>query len=564
MEMKRRHLDGARGEARWNASARGWLGLTAVAGLAMAGTVRSEAAQMGPDSAVFRVELQRLLSVFPDAKASVAGLHEFYRQRKFQPLWVARTGATSRARQLAHAITRAADDGLVPADYDMAAIAKRLASGHPTRLAELELLLSRGLITYGIDLKAGRRAPGNVDPTLFQYARNVDPRALLRAASTASDLAYFLRDLAPANRPYRLLRNALTRYRRIAESGGWPRLSAGRTLHIGSRGRRVAILSRRLAATGDLSISRPDPAAFDDILAHAVEKFQRRHGFKSDGVVGPETRAALNVPVERRMRQIIINMERWRWMPRHLGQRYVFVNIAGFELQVIDGGFPVLEMSVVVGRPYRQTPVLSGAMRYVEFNPYWNIPEGIAADDILPHVRDNPEYLAKRKIRVLDGWQPSAAEIDPEQIDWSDHTVVRFPYRLRQDPGPENALGFIKFAFDNAHGIFLHDTPRRGLFERSERAYSSGCIRIERPAALAAYLLAAHPDWRPRDIETTINDGDRRVVALRERIPVYLAYETAWSPDGRMVQFRDDIYGRDRRLADALFGASASTRPQSD
>ncbi|NIO06699.1 MAG: L,D-transpeptidase family protein, partial [Deltaproteobacteria bacterium] len=251
------------------------------------------------------------------------------------------------------------------------------------------------------------------------------------------------------------------------------------------RGPRVSALRSRLIASGDLDGSpERDYDLFDEALEWGVRRFQKRHGLKVDGIVGSRTLKTLNVPVEERMRQIELNMERWRWLPNDLGRRFILVNIPNFELYVVENDEILMTMRAVVGRRYQRTPVFTGEMTYLELNPYWHIPTKIATQDILPSIRKNPNYLIKKKIRVFQSWEAQAPEIDPESIDWSQITTENFSFKLRQEPGPSNALGRVKFMFPNRFAVYLHDTPARKLFQKTRRTFSAGCIRIEKPVEL--------------------------------------------------------------------------------
>jgi murein L,D-transpeptidase YcbB/YkuD len=283
-----------------------------------------------------------------------------------------------------------------------------------------------------------------------------------------------------------------------------------------------------------------------------VKHFQKRHGLDIDGIVGSKTLGALNVTAAERLRQIEVNMERWRWLPRDLGDRYIRVNIAGFELDVFEAGRQVMNMRAITGRDYRRTPVFSDMMTYLVINPYWNVPWNIAVKDKLPLIRENPDYLAQQKMILMSGWGADVVEIDPSTIDWSEVTPKDFVWRLRQDPGPLNALGRIKFMFPNKFNVYLHDTPSRELFEQAVRTFSSGCIRIEHPVDLAEYLLRGYPEWTRPAILAAIDKGDERTVRLLEPIPVYVLYCTAWVDETGEISFRNDVYGRDGVVADAL------------
>ena len=284
----------------------------------------------------------------------------------------------------------------------------------------------------------------------------------------------------------------------------------------------------------------------------AVRRFQKRHGLLIDGMVGPETLAALNVPVEERIKKITFNMERWRWLPRDLGERYVFINVANFELNIVEGEQILSTMRVVVGRKARPTPIFTGRMTYMELNPYWYIPGKIAREDILPRILDDPNYLSKENIRVFKTWKEPALEIDPGSIDWALITRSNFPFKLRQEPGSSNALGRIKFVFPNKFSVFLHDTPARALFNKTKRSSSSGCIRVENPIELAEYLLKGKPKWNRDNIMTAINKGKRKILVIPDPINVHVLYLTAWVEKDGTLNFRDDIYGKDKPLKKAL------------
>ena len=309
-----------------------------------------------------------------------------------------------------------------------------------------------------------------------------------------------------------------------------------------------------MQVSGDLQDAAPAllPTMFDEPLDAAVKRFQHRHGLAADGVVGKQTRQALNVPVAQRIEQLMINMERWRWIPHDLGPRYIVVNIADFSLTMVDEGRVRGTMRVVVGRNYRKTPVFSGTMTYLEFNPFWNVPRRLAVEDILPRVRKDPAYLEREGIRIFSGWSEDAVMLSPSEVDWASLNQNYFPIRLQQAPGPKNALGRIKFMFPNPHAVYLHDTPARGLFNRVTRDFSSGCIRVEDPATLAEFVLDGTAGWDRKTITERLGDGEHRIVRLQRPIPVHLLYWTAWADTDGTVFFREDIYGRDAPLMRAL------------
>jgi murein L,D-transpeptidase YcbB/YkuD len=324
----------------------------------------------------------------------------------------------------------------------------------------------------------------------------------------------------------------------------------------------VALLRDRLRASSDSEEVRLAAAAlggselYDDQLQAAVTRFQERHGLAPDGRVGPKTLEALNVPIEQRIDQMLLSLERRRWMPDDRGQRYVFVNLADFELKVVDEPKTVLDTRVVVGAPYHRTPVFSAAMTYAEINPYWNVPSSIARNELLPKIKEDPGYLAANNFELLSDWSDSAVAIDPASIDWEGVTPDTLTYRIRQRPGAGNALGHIKFMFPNQFNVYLHDTPARSLFDKVERSFSHGCIRVYQPENFGAVVLA-QDGWSLDRIDAAIATGERTIVTLAEPLPVHIAYLTAWVNKDGTVHFRNDVYGRDAILADALLGPRA-------
>jgi murein L,D-transpeptidase YcbB/YkuD len=273
--------------------------------------------------------------------------------------------------------------------------------------------------------------------------------------------------------------------------------------------------------------------------------------------VGARTLAALNVPVEERIRQIQLNLERWRWMPDDLGSRYVLANIPGFQMQMVEAGHVVKTMRTIVGQKDRPTPVLSSMITYLEINPYWYVPSKIAREDLLPKIRGNPNFLVHQNFRVFDSWDADAREIDPFTIDWASLSEDHFPFRLRQEPADRNALGRVKFMFPNEQSVYIHDTPSKGLFQKTSRPFSSGCVRLEEPLALVSLLLSGQ-DWDQARLLEAVASNQRQVVILDEPVPVYLVYLTAWVEEDGEAHFREDIYGHDQELFSALAESTAA------
>jgi murein L,D-transpeptidase YcbB/YkuD len=490
-------------------------------------------------------------------------LPQFYEQRAYMPAWSNNKGLlVVQVDALLKAIKDADTEGLTPTDYHLVRIEATLREVRenqaqrkpydPVRLADLDLLLTDAFLVYGAHLLAGRVNPETIDAQWKAYQREADLGQILQKALASNDIEQSLRDLLPPQPGYARLHEKLAIYRTIAARGGWFSIPQGSKLRKGDQDERVALLRKRLTAVGDLSSTEADNESFfDEELDRALRHFQKRHGLTVDGVLGQTTLVALNIPTEQRVRQILVNMERWRWLPQDLGHRYIIVNIANYELDVVENGHEVLTTRVIVGKPYRRTPVFSDKMTYLVINPHWYVPHNIAVKDILPNIEKDPGYLTKNNIKLLAG--QGTLEINPLTIDWSHVTESNFGYTLRQDPGVNNALGRIKFMFPNKYNVYIHDTPAKELFKKTERGFSSGCIRIERPIDLAEYVLKDDPKWTKDKILAAINIGEEQTVRLPEAIPVHLLYWTAWADNEGNLQLRNDIYERDSILYEALF-----------
>jgi murein L,D-transpeptidase YcbB/YkuD len=488
----------------------------------------------------------------------------FYERRGFQPAWSDINGPLPRTEALLEAIRQADREGLRSDDYHLEKIETILSEVRQKRdvgetpnlrqLVDLDLLLTDAFLICGAHLLAGRIDPEKIHPQWYANRREADLARLLEVAIGSNRIGETLAALLPDYAGYKRLREGLTIYRKIAETG-WPTTPSGSKLQQGDRSGRIPILRRRLAAEGFLAVTaNNDRELFDTELEQAIRKFQMHNGLEADGILGPQTMAALNITAEQRVRQIVVNMERWRWLPQNLGDRYILVNIAGFSLDVVDREKTVLTMRVVTGKTYRKTPVFSDKITYLVINPYWGVPDSIARKDILPKIRKEPNFLRKQKIRVLEGTGAGAKEIDPDQTNWANLATADLSYRFQQDPGPQNALGRIKFMFPNQFNVYLHDTPSKELFAKARRDFSSGCIRIEKPIEMAEYLLRNHPDWPPEKIRSTLTGSDfsTRTVELEKPVNIHILYWTARVDDEGHIHFQPDIYNRDTVLDAAL------------
>jgi murein L,D-transpeptidase YcbB/YkuD len=487
-------------------------------------------------------------------------LDEFYANRNYEPIWVDFGGATDRARQMAEILRTSYVDGLMPTDYASPRIDALLNASDDDSRAELEVLLGLATLHYGTDLGEGRVEPAMVDPELFVHPQKVDRLAMMESVAAVSDLKAYFATVAPQRPEYKRLKAALADYRQIEADGGWLTLPDGPTLKPGMRDPQVALLRQRLMFEGDLKAPSDDPELYDPDMEDAVKRFQYRHGLTPDGAVGPKTRAEINVPVHDRIATMVLNMERRRWMPNDLGYLYVFVNMADFELKVVKGPKTIFVTKVVVGTPFHRTPVFSADMKYLVFNPYWHVPQSIASKELLPKIKNNPGWLTAHNYTLLSDWSSSAVPISPWSVNWSRVTRKNFHFKIRQGSGDDNALGRIKFMFPNRFNVYLHDTPSKSLFDKTVRSFSHGCIRVQHPDELAAVLLGATmPGWDLDRVRAKIATNTRSTLRLDKPIPVHLTYLTAWVNKDGTVNFRDDIYGRDATLAQAL--ARSRVRP---
>jgi L,D-transpeptidase YcbB len=525
----------------------------------------------------------------PAAMANDAGSAEFwtdlrrlYESNAYRPVWTRDGEPRKDIAALRTAVAQVAADGLNPADYDLSAAAVlESARSHdpfegssltPEALADADLRLSYTFLKLASHLERGRVPPGKVDEHWFGQQRQDDFVKVLKATLDSGRLAESLTALEPQHPQYAALKRVLASYREVAAQGGWGTLPAGLNLRLGHADPAVAVLRAHLIATGDLAAAAaaaPAPSAapasgartahaahatsapaavggpvFDKETQDALKRFERRHGLVADGRLNREVLAALDVPVEARMRQVELNLERWRWLPETLGDRYVLVNIPTFQLTAVDHGQTELQMRVVTGKHDSPTPIFSDDMTTVVFSPYWNVPPEIARNETIPAVMRDPSYLERNNLEVVRG----SHVLDPSSVDWSRPGNVSF----RQRPGAHNALGGVKFLFPNQFDVYLHDTPAEALFARVERDYSHGCVRIEKPFEMAQWVLKGRPEWTPERIKAAMDAGREQQIALKQHIPVYIVYETVWVDDDGTVEFRDDVYGHDAKQEQML------------
>lgn len=572
---------------------------TAAAAAAVALPIGAQATPLGDTTVAF--ELRHLLdggtASFSNAGPMDRFVDRFYAMRQGQPAWWTGEGWSTAASAAIRQMGAAEEHGLRPADYHSARLQQAIlgglaASRGPTGVAQAELLLTRAVLGYLEDVANGRIDPSEVGWEANR-TRRIDPPSALQRSLSGGDFAGWIASVGPVSDQYRLLRKARLRYVE-ASSVEWPVLSDGPTLKPGDRGPRVAVARRQLQMLERLrdepldarTVQRQpeatspmfqlvsyqpggadvvarssererysDAELFDSRLEAAVRRFQERQGLVVDGLIGSGTRAALNISPRERLREIDLNLERLRWLSDNPGDRYVMVNIPAYELTAHAGGTVVDRMNVIVGDPDWETPVMSDHIVDLKFAPDWTIPVSIVEDETLPKVRRDPGYLSRSNIQVL---QRGGGEVSPHAVNW--HGASSRSYVFRQRPGPGNALGLIRFSLTNSRGIYLHDTSNRKLFARSMRALSHGCIRVERPADLAAYLLDQDPTWGEERIDRMMHSRETTVHHLAQSTPVHLVYLTATVDDGGELRFRDDVYERNPRLREALDRASSNRR----
>ncbi len=477
-----------------------------------------------------------------------------YANRDFHPVWT--DGA--RIEEFLALLKTAPADGLDLDDYYVGQIetqiARAQATGAALEQADLDILLTESLIRYGYHQLFGKVDAAALDANINFTRKFLDGRDVITAIpqiiASPVPLAKQLEDAIPRSLFYRRLQQHLADYRQIAAAGGWPGVPEGATLHPGDTDPRVAALRVRLLVTGDLPAGSDTASpVFDEHLEAAVIRFQERHGLAADGVVGKASYASLNVPVEARIDQIRLSLERLRWIRSERDERFIAVNIAGFRVFFVSDGRVTWTSRAMVGKPYRQTPVFRGTLSYMEINPTWTVPPTILRNDVLPAIKKDPSYLETRNMSVIDR---DGRKVDPATIDWQSYGSS-IPYSLRQEPGPDNALGEIKFIFPNKHIVFLHDTPNRNLFARPDRTFSSGCIRVEHPFELAELIMNDPATWNQATLKKVRDSHQTRRINT-PKLPVLVLYLTASIEQDGRPRFLQDVYNRDPAVLKALDG----------
>ncbi len=484
-----------------------------------------------------------------DAPCFLDDLLISYKNNNYDPFWFESGRLNHQAYDLMDVIKKVDEEGLKPYFYRYNYLKKFFNKKSLTfqEIARADIVMSNSFLLLNAHFTNGFLDPEKIEINWVNESAEIDIKEVLDSIS-GDGIKNYLYSLLPQSDNYNKLKENLIRYKNIKKGGGFRKLDSYKLLENGMEDPVVIQLKERLNQTN--LYNGVINQIFDEELQKAVIDFQNKHGLKEDGVVGPDTFKELNISIDERIKTIEINLERLRWLPQTLGERYVLVNIANFELDVYEKNEKLFDMIVIVGREQRSTPVFSDKIRYLALNPYWNVPRSIAVKDKLPLIKQDINYLKENNYKVLKIKDGDFVEIDPETISWQNINKNNFNYYLRQEPGPNNALGQIKFMFPNKFSIYLHDTPSKELFSQTDRSFSSGCIRVEEPFKLAEYILRVNNKWDPNKFEQILKTNKETIIGLNEYIPVHIVYFTAWvDEDG--LNFRKDIYNRDKRLIEA-------------
>jgi murein L,D-transpeptidase YcbB/YkuD len=487
------------------------------------------------------------------------GVAEFYRRRDFAPAW----DDDKRVGQLLDALADLRYDGLDPQDYGLDKLRAQYTQRgnmNASEQADFDLVATQAYLLSLVHLYRGKVDPGQLDPRWNFDAHTLDLQQGMQVAIDAvasSDIGAAFDRARPQQVIYPRLRAAMKQLYAVEAGGGWPQIADGPTLKPGMHDARVPILRQRLQASGinpSNNANGNDGDLFDAGLSAAVSQFQREQYLAVDGNVGPATRAALNVPLQARIDQLRANLERGRWLLHEIHDDFVLVDIAGYKVHFFQNGVSTWSSRVQVGKPYRSTPEFKSKVTYITVNPTWTVPPTIYRKDVLPKLKEDPDYLTRQRMKVLDA---SGKELDPASIDWNSPGNIL----LRQDAGDDAALGQVVIRFPNPYSIYLHDTPHQRMFGERQRAFSSGCIRVERPLELVERLFDPASGWTRAAIEEAIASGETRNITLPRKIPILLVYWTVDLPDTadaakvsgkQRVAFKPDVYGRDPALIRAL------------
>ncbi len=474
----------------------------------------------------------------------IPALREVYLNNTFQPYWE----DEKKVEGLIAAIKESYKEGLNPNDYHLQDIYELKSGNSEDDKANLDIVLSDAFLLYISHLLSGKVNPSTVDAQWHVVRTDQDPFKYFYLLDSIG-IGQIIELVVPKNKNYNLLKTELEHYRQIEALYKSEKIPTGQIIKPGMTDERIPLIKKSLAInSGDSLSDTINSSLHTNELKGKIIAFQEQNGLESIGNIGNQTIEALNISISEKIKTIEANLERLRWLPQELPNYYLMVNIVSFELHVIKDYQIVQEHKVVVGKPFRMTPVFSSTMQYMVFNPTWTVPPTILKEDLIPEMQKDNQTLTKKNIKVYDS-EGDLMFID--SIDWKSPKV--FSYTYRQDAGITNALGVVKFMFPNPYNVYLHDTPSKELFDRTERAFSSGCIRVQKPLELATYLLSDQPKYNRKSIDNIIASGITQTVILKSKPEVYLLYLTAWVDDSGRINFRKDIYNRDKKLIEALY-----------
>ncbi len=486
---------------------------------------------VGVEAAVERLERsQRFASLAIDW----AGLKAFY-AAEAPALWTTPTGYSALGAQFLLQVPKAVAAGMPVAAEVQSALAELPVGLSPVAPADAEALMSALYSASAYDVTSLTADKPTFGATLLTKLRE------------AKDQPGEIAEQFPSFHMFWRLYAALPTYVGYYERGGWPTVSGTEKIEPGDKGPRVHQVAERLLVTGDLAVMGADPELYDSALETAVKAFQQSHGLNDDGVIGKRTIEEMNVSAEARLKMVLLNLDRMRKESPDMQERFVFVNIPSTELRVIEDGQTTYHANAIVGRVARKTPLLKSEIFQAKLNPDWSVPAKIAAIDMLKHELEEPGYFASKNVRVFTS---DGRQVDPRTVNW--HDVKKggyFPYRLKQDAGPENALGPMKLDFQNDYAVFIHGTSAPKLFAKQDRFFSSGCVRVDDPLGLATFLLQDDPSWTRERVEEVVKGGKTTYAKLARPIPLHIVYMTAWVNEQGVVNFRNDVYKRDPSVA---------------
>jgi len=469
-----------------------------------------------------------------------------YAKTAYSPIWISGGKPTAKAEQMVDALNLAYEDGLHPDDYDAVQLFQKLGATNAAGLADLEVHLTTAAVSYAQHMNSGRLNPRQVNREIVIYPKAIATETILANMRKTQNIKAYVRLIAPRTQRYERLRQALAAYRRIEAVGGFIKVPEGPAIKAGAADARISTIRQRLAQEGFLR-GGGGGLVYDAALVDAVKRFQEQHGLKAEGLLGPQTIKEMNISASARVLTLELNMERNRWLQNEFAPYHVFANLADQVVKLVKNDDTLHAEVIQVGQPYFRTPVFTDVMETIEFNPYWNVPPSIAVNEYLPKLRKNPGVLSGENIKVLSG----NGAVSATAVNWSSLGKGNFPYSLRQDPGPGNALGRVKFLFPNEYNVYMHDTPSKAKFDAAQRYFSHGCLRLRDPLKMAELILGPEGYSRQR-IEQIVASGKNTPIRLKTPIPVYVVYLTAFVNKDGSVHYRDDAYGRDKILAEAL------------